>query len=147
MAWGDGIGSEESMGGAMSGAAAGTAIMPGWGTAIGAGLGLLMGGSSSAHKKKQRKIEAELSAKQSELSPWLSGQAAQTNVPMKGQQEMASPWVGAASLAKAYSEQQQQQDKMDLLKKLSAWQSPVAGRSPSMYDRYGNIMAGPTTNY
>lgn len=36
-------GTASALGGALSGAAAGTAIMPGWGTAIGAGVGLLGG--------------------------------------------------------------------------------------------------------
>lgn len=34
-------GFQSALGGAAAGAAAGTAIMPGWGTAIGAGVGLL----------------------------------------------------------------------------------------------------------
>jgi len=46
--------------GAMSGAAAGTAIMPGWGTAIGAGVGLLSGfmGSNRAKREAARRAAA-----------------------------------------------------------------------------------------
>jgi hypothetical protein len=49
------------MGGAMSGAAAGTAVMPGWGTAIGAVAGGLMGAfTGSEDKEKQKMLDQSL---------------------------------------------------------------------------------------
>ena len=39
-----------AIGGAMSGAAAGTAVMPGWGTLIGGIGGAIMGGLAGSHK-------------------------------------------------------------------------------------------------
>lgn len=51
---------DESMfSGALSGAAAGTAIAPGWGTVIGAGIGLIGGilGNSSSAKSAQRQMD------------------------------------------------------------------------------------------
>jgi hypothetical protein len=55
-------------GGAASGAAAGTAVMPGWGTAIGAGLGALGGifswmGSQDQAAKMRAQAEEELRRK------------------------------------------------------------------------------------
>jgi outer membrane lipoprotein SlyB len=49
------------MGGAAQGAAVGTSIMPGWGTAIGAVAGAVMGSASAsaARKAKNRQIEAQ----------------------------------------------------------------------------------------
>lgn len=46
-------------GGALSGAAAGTAILPGWGTAIGAVVGAIGGIFQSAGAKKQQKLQEE----------------------------------------------------------------------------------------
>lgn len=44
--------------GAASGAAAGTMVMPGWGTAIGAGLGAISGGLGGLGADKRKKAEA-----------------------------------------------------------------------------------------
>lgn len=51
------MGSRETAGGqgAVQGAAAGTAIMPGWGTAIGAGVGGLMGYMGAADQESKAK--------------------------------------------------------------------------------------------
>lgn len=143
MSWLDSYTGGEAMGGAASGAATGTMVAPGIGTAIGAGLGLLLGGAQASSKKKKQKVESELAATQTALSPWLSGKQGEISVGPDAQAQ-GSPWMGLSALAKSYSEMKNMQNQEALIKALT---QPRAGYSPSRYDVNGNIMAGKETLY
>ena len=114
-------GSDEAMGSAMGGASAGFSLGGPWGAAIGGGLGLLQGGKQAKQKAADAKIQNELQAMQTQLSPWLNATGAQsaTRTEKGVDSTNQSPWVGAAALAKAWSEKKSMDDKKALIDTLS----------------------------